>query len=80
MSGRSAYSKRIYFFTVDYFSVTAFIDFAAAMSAYVETWFNGDCDKSGKAFEESSAQFPAFQCELKDFFLFFANRLFGMCD
>ena len=32
------------FFAVDDFSVAAFVDFAAAVSADVEAWFNGNCD------------------------------------
>ena len=31
------------FFTIDDFSVAAFIDFATAVSANIEAWFNGDC-------------------------------------
>ena len=68
------------FFAIDGFSVAAFVDFAAAVSADVKAGFNGDGDECGEAFEEARAQFSAFVGEFKDFFLFLADGFFGVRD
>ncbi len=43
------------FFSVDDFSVPAFVDFAAAVGANVEAGFNRNRYKLGEAFEKASA-------------------------
>jgi hypothetical protein len=63
------------FFAVYDFSVAAFVDFAAAMSADVEAGFDGDGDEFCESLEKSGAEFSAFLGEFEDFAFFFAHRL-----
>jgi len=76
----AVHTAKCCFLALDDFTVAALVNFAAAVSANINAWFNGNCNQLGEAFEESSAQFPAFLCEFEDFSFFLANRLLSMCN
>lgn len=64
-----------YFVSVDDFAVASLVDLAAAVSANVEAWFNGDGDEVGEAFEQARANFSSLLGEFEDFLFFLAHRL-----
>ena len=63
------------FFSIDDFSVSAFVYFASAVGAYVEAGFDSDGDQAGEAFEQTSAEFFSFFGEFEDLLFLLSYQL-----
>lgn len=68
------------FFSVDDFSVAAFVDLAAAVSALVQAGFDSDGDQAREAFEKSRAQLFSFFGQFEDFLFLLAHGFHLMLD
>ena len=74
------HAAECHFHAVDFFTVGAFVDLAAAMSADVKAWSDGYGDEFRKTFEKSPAEFSAFFGEFEDFFYFVSDWFESMFD
>ena len=68
------------FFSVDDFSVSALIDFAATVSANIQARLQRYGYETCESFEQTCAEFLSFGGEFEDFLFFFANWLHRVFD